>query len=56
MSETEGEVTDILQHLHTHATTTPLFGPSLHLGSEAILPKTDGTAEFYCLFTPICVF
>ena len=26
-----------------------LFGPSLYLGSEAILPKSDGTAEFYCL-------
>ena len=28
----------------------------IYFGSEAILPKTNGTAEFYSLFTSVCVF
>ena len=26
-----------------------LIWPSLYLGSEVMLPKSDGTTEFYCL-------
>ena len=32
------------------------FVPSLYLGLEAMLPKTNGTAEFYSLFLPLCVY
>ena len=35
------------------------LGPHcMYLGSEAILPKANGTAEFYSLsfFTSVCVF
>ena len=52
----------ILVSIHNHskgylgmAVQHCVFGPSLYLGSEVILPKTNGTTEFYCLFLPLYV-